>query len=209
MGRVRKAVRKAKKKAKISVKKILRFFWKVALKARRDELFLKAHALSYSSLLAFIPLTFVSLWIIPARLFLDPLQERIRNLVFSLFLPEAAYKISSYVDEFLKNAQSLELLGLISTIITSIMFLEALDRTFGDIWGVRKRTLWLRFALFWAFITLLPIILGVSIYLNYMIESKITFRFFDWFYMPLPYLAVVLAFTMVYVVFPSADVKFK
>ncbi len=197
------------KKLKLFLIAIFNFARKVWLKFKRDEGFLKAQALSYSSLLSFIPLAFVALSIIPSKLFLASLQEKIKSLILRIFLPHAAMKISAYVDEFLRNAQSLGIFGLASFIVTSLMFLETVDRTFGDIWGIRKRSFLIRLTLFWAFITVPPILMGISIYLNYVIKSRITFRFIELLYIPMPYVIAVLAFTLIYAVFPSADVKFR
>ncbi len=197
------------RKIRLYFYKVLRFFKKVWDKFRDDEDFLKAQALSYSSILAFIPVTFVALWIIPTKIFLDPLKERIQAILVSIFIPQAAQRINAYITEFLSNAQSLGIFGAVSFIVTSVMFLETVDRAFGDIWGIRKRSFWVRLALFWAFVTVPPILMGVSIYLNYLIKSRITFHFIELIYIPLPYVFVVLALTLVYAVFPSADVSFK
>ena len=175
-----------------------------ALKFGRDKCFLKAQALAYSTLLAFIPTAFAALSLFPSAVFFERVKDRVKDLIFRVFLPSAAEKIVAYIDEFLRNATQLGVLGLVSFLISSLLYLETIDKTFGDIWRTRRRPPFIRLALFWSFLTIPPVLMALSFYFDIVFKMKFGVSVFP---AVLPYFIAAVAFSVIYLVFPADDVK--
>lgn len=74
----------------------------------------------------------------------------------------AQEKAASYIHEFIQNTYSgtLGVTGVIFLLVTAILMLTRIEETFNDIWGVSRGRNWLaRIVLYWATITLAPILL--------------------------------------------------
>ncbi|MCZ6674150.1 MAG: YihY/virulence factor BrkB family protein [Verrucomicrobia bacterium] len=145
----------------------------------RNNVFVRAAALCYSSLLALGPLAAIVL-VIAGFLLETVEQTRMLELMnkFVVFLapPLAEYFESaggngegsagnSFINEnvieglngFIENAQSgaYGVLGILLLVIIALQLFSAIEKAFNDIWGVRRgRSLLQRIVFYWAFITL-------------------------------------------------------
>jgi len=108
----------------------------------------------------------------------------------------------------------LSIFGITVLVVTSVLFLDAVERTFNDIWGVKERRPWLRrFASFWSFITLAPLFLALSIYVSSFVGRHISiegFPILKWlsYHLVSVFLAWI-AFFLGYYLLPYTDVDAK
>ncbi|KAG0165750.1 hypothetical protein DFQ30_008069 [Apophysomyces sp. BC1015] len=73
-------------------------------------------------------------------------------------------QIFKYLNQFAEKAKGLTTLGMIILVVTSVMTMMTVESAFNTIWRVRKsRPLAQRILVYWAVITLGPLLIGVSL----------------------------------------------
>ena len=95
----------------------------------------------------------------------NELSDRLREFVLGVLVPEAGSKvISVYVQQFSSNAARLTAAGVTVLLFSSIMLMLTIDRAFNTIWRVKRpRPLVQRLLIYWALITVGPLLLGGSL----------------------------------------------
>lgn len=122
-----------------------------------------AAGLSYTSLLAVVPLSAIAFSMLTAFPVFEGVHERLQNAVFTNFLPSSAVALSGYLDQFITNTTSLSAIGIIALGATAILLLGTIESDFNAIFRVRRpRPLIPRLLVFWGMITLGPLLLGAS-----------------------------------------------
>ncbi|HVO04805.1 MAG TPA: YihY family inner membrane protein [Candidatus Cybelea sp.] len=122
-----------------------------------------AAALSYTSLLAIVPLLAIGLAMFAAFPFFADLRADLIRALFQNLAPSLGTTVQEYLDTFIKNAANATGAGIIGLAVTAILLLHTIQITFDRIFGsTSQRTRWSRFPVYWALITLGPILFGVS-----------------------------------------------
>ncbi|UCH52602.1 MAG: YihY family inner membrane protein [Pseudomonadota bacterium] len=120
--------------------------------------------LSFTTLLALVPLTTVSVAVLSLFPVFAAWMETAQTFIYGNFVPAAGDAVSQYLQQFAANAGQLTVWGLLFLIITALMLMATIEHAFNDIWHVaqpRKRVH--RFLGYWAVLTLGPILIGLSI----------------------------------------------
>lgn len=191
----------------------------------------RAASLSYTSLLALVPLLAVILSI--SKVFVtneDPerikgaIDDFLRYAVPQLQMMSRAQADEASADVFARlqesiervNAGALGSFGAITLVTVGISLLSAIETALNDIWGVRqRRSLGRRVVYYWAGVTLGPLLIFFSIGLS---SSEVVTRTLG--YLPggiatagfrflLPGLLLGLAFTMLYWTMPNTTVRVR
>jgi len=145
-------------------KRLLHHVWK---HFQEDRCFEEAASLGYTSLLAMVPLLAVVFGIISAFPVFNEWSKDLQEFIFANFMPEAGEQIVPYIDSFLDSIGSLALTGTIMLIVTALMLLVRIEVAFNRIWRVdRNRTLVNRIVMYWAVLTLGPILIGAAMALG-------------------------------------------
>jgi len=132
-----------------------------------DRLFDEAASLSYTSLLSMVPLLAVVFGIASAFPVFQQWSEQLQNFVFSNFLPASGDQIQSYLAGFLESVGRLTLTGTLVLILTALLLMLRIERTFNLIWRVpTARSIRDRVIMYWAVLTLGPLALGAAIGLS-------------------------------------------
>lgn len=141
-----------------------RFLWQVVLAFDRDGCAQAAGALSYSTVLALVPLFAVmlaTLALVPA---LYGWHVEIENFIFNNFIPARGEQIRRYVSSFVSQAETLQTLGLAGLAISAIAMMATIESTFNTIWKVTMhRPWWHRGWLYVAILGLGPLALTAGI----------------------------------------------
>lgn len=145
------------------VGKMLRF---AAHLAGEERLLQVASALTFTTVLSLVPMLAVVLALFTAfpvfqefRLALDHFLET------SLMPPAVSDNIMNYLNQFARQATRLTAIGGGFLFITSILLIMTIDKSFNDIWHVtRQRPLPQRALVYWAVITLGPVVAGASLW---------------------------------------------
>lgn len=176
-----------------------------------------AAGLSYSSLLAIVPLTAIAFAMLAAFPVFEGVRGKIQEAAFSNLLPETAATGREYFEGFVENAGRLTAVGIVGLGATSVLLLGTVESALNSIFRVtRPRPMGPRMLVFWALITLGPLLLGASLSLStYLFAATewvgidVTAGVFGGLAKLLPTLMIVVALTVFYFIVPNRDVSFK
>lgn len=146
-------------------------FARAALVRFREERgFVIAASLSYTSLLALVPLIAISLSILSAFPAFDDVEGRLVTQALSYVAPHAGAEVLTYLDRFVSNTSNLTALGIVWLAVTAIMLLSTIEGAFNAIWRVdAPRPLMMRLIAYWTTLTLGPLLLGAGLSLSTVI----------------------------------------
>lgn len=132
---------------------------------REDRLPLTASSLTYTTVLALVPFFAVVLSIFTAFPAFADLQVALQQwLVESLIPASIAENVMGYLTQFAGKASRLGLLGFAGLTVTALSLMLTIDRTLNQIWRVsRPRPLSQRILIYWAALTLGPLVMGASL----------------------------------------------
>jgi membrane protein len=137
----------------------------VAERLGDERLFDTAASLTFSALLALVPLVTIALTVFSAFPVFDSFTDHIKDFLLANLVPQAAAKvITVYGRQFVENATRLTVFGIVGLALSSVLVMHTIVDAFNRIWRVRKpRSLAVRIALYWAVLTVGPILIGGSL----------------------------------------------
>lgn len=151
----------------LHVKRVNRLTHHVWKHFREDRCLEEAASLSYTSLLAMVPLLAVVFGIIAAFPVFNEWSANLQAFIFENLLPATGEQIVPYINTFLDSISSLTLPGTILLIVTALMLMVRIEVAFNRIWRVdRNRTLINRIVMYWAALTLGPILIAAAVALS-------------------------------------------
>lgn len=132
---------------------------------REDHMGLTASSLTFTTSIALVPFFTVALAIFTAFPMFSKLQGALQAwLVQSLIPDNIARQVLGYLTQFSRQANKLGIAGLAVLLVTAIALILTIDRTLNGIWRVKKaRPLTQRVLIYWAAITLGPLLLAASL----------------------------------------------
>lgn len=142
---------------------------------REDRLGLTASSLTFTTIIALVPLVTVALAVFTAFPMFGKLQEVLQKwLVESLVPDNIARQVLGYLTQFAGKASRLGTVGLAVLFATALSLVFTIDRTLNGIWRVRQsRPLGQRLLIYWTAITLGPLLLAGSLAItSYLISAS-------------------------------------
>ena len=129
-----------------------------------DRCFDEAASLGYTSLLALVPLLAVIFGIVSAFPVFSEWSEQLQGFIVVNLLPSASSQVGEYLNTFLDSASGLTLPGTVFLIITALLLMFRIEQAFNRVWRVdRARTVTNRIVMYWAVLTLGPLLIGAAI----------------------------------------------
>jgi membrane protein len=140
---------------------------------REDRLGLSASSLTFTTTIALVPFITVALALFTAFPMFAKFQEVLQKWLVESLIPEnIARQVLGYLTQFAGKANQLGAAGLAALFITALSLVFTIDRTLNSIWRVRRpRPLGQRVLIYWAAITLGPLLLGASLTITSFIVS--------------------------------------
>ena len=137
----------------------------IAARFKQDRCADIASSLTFTMLLSLVPLLTITLTFFSAFPQFSNFSEHAKSIVLSNMLPETGGRIiTQYVEQFAENAARLTTVGIIVLAITSMLMIYNIDNAFNTIWRVtRQRTIIQRVLVYWAVLTLAPLLVGGSL----------------------------------------------
>ena len=142
---------------------------------REDRLGLTAGSLTFTTLIALVPLVTVMLAVFSAFPMFATFQGALEKYFLEAALPDGiARPVLRSLTQFAAKARGMGTLGLALLVITALALMLTIDRTLNAIWRVRRpRPIGHRLLLYWAALTLGPLLLGVSLTIaSYALSSS-------------------------------------
>ena len=154
-----------------SLRGALKDVWSFLLFAFRrfnsDGMSQAAGALTFSTLLALVPLLVIAFAVLSGFPVFDPVKERMQELFLSTLVPEVSAEAKTYLANFTRNADDLTAAGIVALAVTAVLLLSTIEATLNRVWRVdRPRPLLNRLLMFWAILTVGPLLLGASFTLS-------------------------------------------
>jgi len=142
----------------------LQFARTVARRFSKDRVLVAAASLSYTSLLAIVPLFAIAFSVMMAFPVFDGMTEQLLSIVLSYTAPHIGGELETYVDRFVSNTSELTTLGVVWLAVTAVMLLSTIETAFNAIWRIEKsRPLGMRLIAYWTTLTLGPLLLGAGL----------------------------------------------
>src|ERR1043166_6941690 len=135
----------------------------------------KAAALSYATLLALVPTTALLVLYFKMAGKFSALSQSLHQLIFNIFVAEAAQNASEYMDRIIANihTRSLGLLGFLGLILSLYFALRTIERSMNDIWKTQKhRSIFRRFKILTYALLLTPALMIASVYLTGKLQGN-------------------------------------
>jgi len=183
--------------------------------AWEDRLLEMSSALAFTTILAIVPLLAVTLALMTAFPFFADFEQALQTFLRSQLMPEAfSETVMGYLDEFVAGASKLSAIGAVFLVVTSVMVIMSIDDALNDIWHVKKRrSIGQRFLIYWAVLTLGPLILGGTLWASTFVarqalalpgsETLHVGSLVLW----LPYLIGCVGFSLLFITVPNRKVK--
>lgn len=159
-------------------RRLARFPWLgvarlLAERYREDRLGQTAASLTFTTLLALVPFVTVALAIFSAFPIFGEMQEVLQHWLTQSLFPETISKpVLGYLTQFAAKASRLGAVGFSFLIITALALILTIDRTLNTIWRVQRlRPLGQRVLIYWAAITLGPLVLAGGLVLTSSVAS--------------------------------------
>lgn len=189
------------------------FLYFLVRRAQNDTVLRVASSLSYTSLIALVPVLAIALAVFSAFPVFNDVREQIKDLIIQNLMPDAGQDINFYFTQFINATAKLTTIGVIGIALTAILLLSTIENSFNFIFKVnRPRRLTTKITLYWTVITLGPLLLGTAISLKSLTGFDNVLNNLPanaWLLgTALPFLLTWLVLTSVYILVPNKKVGF-
>ncbi|CAO3421682.1 Ribonuclease BN [Azospirillum argentinense] len=198
----------------VRIREIGGFIAYSSMRFYNDNCFQTAASLTYTSLLALVPLMTIGFAIFSAFPAFNALQSRIQTLLFKNLVPENSDAILQYLAAFMANAGQMPVFGIVGLAMSAVLLIWTIEGSFATVWRVREpRSYVTRILSFWAVVSLSPLFAGASLSLSSTLWAVLQFAHLEGFADPLVGIGAILPFmlqlvgcTLLYVIIPNRDV---
>ncbi|MES1982408.1 MAG: YihY family inner membrane protein [Pseudomonadota bacterium] len=127
-----------------------------------------AASLTFTTLLSLVPLVTIALTLFSAFPVFDDFYTQIKEFLLTNMMPATGGRmISRYTEQFAESAAKLTAVGIAFLALTAMLMMLTIDHAFNTIWRVsRPRPLVQRVLIYWAVLTLAPLLVGGSLSLT-------------------------------------------
>ena len=154
-------------------------WWPTALtlreRFREDRLGLTASSLTFTTTIALVPFFTVALAVFTAFPMFNQLQSNLEAWLVQSLVPQSiSRQVLGYLTQFAGRASRLGTAGLAILLVAALALVLTIDRTLNGIWRVRRpRPFGQRVMIYWAVLTLGPLLLAGSLTLtSYAISAS-------------------------------------
>lgn len=148
--------------------------FRIVSAAIRDRLFQVASSLAFTTILAIVPLLAVTLSLMTAFPIFADFESALQTFLREQLMPDAfSETVMRYLDEFVAQASRLSTVGGLFLMVTAILVILSIDDALNDIWHVKQqRSIGQRLLIYWAVLSVGPIILGASIWTSSLVAHQ-------------------------------------
>ncbi len=186
----------------------------LAKRAQSDMILRVSSSLSYTSLIAIVPLIAVGLAIFSVFPVFSEIRTQFQETLLKNFVPNTEQEIILYFNQFISATAKLTTVGVIGIVITAILLLSTIENSLNFIFKVYKpRNIRTKITLYWTVITLGPLLLGTGFSMrgyvfalqkfmpDYFINAEVFFSTI------LPSILTIISLVILYVLVPNKKVK--
>jgi membrane protein len=195
--------------------RLLEFFLALAQRLREDRGFETAGSLTFTTLLALVPLVAVALALATSFPAFERAMDALGRFASAQLLPAGSAAVTRQIGTFAAQAGRLTWVGLGFLAVTALMMMLTIDEALNRIFRVqRRRHLARRVLVYAAVLTLGPALIGASLYLtSYMVVNSLGFLELDEYRRSvmslLAFAFTCVALTLVYLLVPYRHVALR
>jgi len=197
--------------------RLAEFLLAVANRFREDRSIQTAGSLTFTMLLSLVPVITVVVALSTAFPVFDAAMTALETYLVKNILPDAAgvHTLTDHVASFARRAGRLTGIGLTVLAVTSIMLMIMIDGALNRIFRVqRRRPLAYRLLMYWAVLTLGPLLIGGSLWItSYLVGRSLGALRADWLTLAAFWLVAFAftcaALTMLYTVVPNRRIAIR
>ncbi len=131
-----------------------------------------ASSLTFTTLLAIVPVVAIVLTVVSAFPVFTSLIAQVQQFVVANLVPSSVNAVTVYAERFSRNAAGLTAAGIVFLGITAVMLAYTIECAFNDIWRVTwQRRLVRRIAIYWLALLAGPVLIGASLSLTSYLVS--------------------------------------
>lgn len=190
----------------------LKLFWQ---RTQENKLPVSAGYLTYSTMLAIVPLIMVAFSVFTIFPIFDEATQTLKAFIYDNFAPNAGEMVEEYLDLFVANSRQMGLVSTIGLVVVALMLISNIDNTLNAVWhNCRKRSIFLSFLLYAVILIFAPLVAGSSLAITSYLKSLELFSengvlsFSQHLLKYAPFFLIWLLFSFVYKFVPNTEVKF-
>lgn len=176
-----------------------------------------AGSLTFTTVLALVPMLTIALAVFTTFPLFNTFRASLEGYFIQSLMPKTiANTILGNLSQFATKATRLSAIGAIALVLTAVAMLLTIDRAFNQIWRVKhSRPLAQRLVVYWAVMTLGPLLIGISISVTSSLFTatngvvKQTTLMGSFFYSSLSILLTTVAFSLLYIAVPNRGVDWR
>ena len=152
----------------------------------RSDVFMLSAALTYQVIFALVPLLVVMLAVVKGVGGFSTIGTSVQKFLLDNILPKVSAApvggadgketdLAKQIDTFINNvnATAIGVVGFVALLYTSISLLTSIEKVINRIWGIQThRTIGRRLIVYWAFLTMTPILLAASLSMTTFVQSN-------------------------------------
>jgi membrane protein len=177
----------------------------------------RAAALTYMTMFSLVPMMTVVYTMLSVVPEMQGASDQLQELVFKHIVPSSGSQLNSYLEDFSTQARNLTWVGVVILVVTAYLMLKDVEKAFNDIWGVEQgRNGVSNFLLYWAILSLGPLLLGVGLAMStYLLSLQFAVVEYDSLgilpalFSYVPWVLTALAFTLLFSAVPNCKVPFR
>lgn len=201
--------------------KIISHFWQflclIIKRFRQDGCTHRAASLAFTTLLSLVPLMTVSFTLLTIFPVFQKFAQNIQDFVFQNFVATSAQVVQKHLQAFIHQASHLSAVGTMFLLATAVLMVFNMEQTFNTIWHVkRQRSFVAAFLVYWAVLTLAPLLVGVALLIStyfislpYISTAAQVLGLKKIVLLATPYLSTFIAFTLLYLTLPNCKVRLR
>jgi membrane protein len=185
-----------------------------------DEIEVKAHALTFRTLLSLVPALAVIFSLFDAFGGLKASEKALRGMIVRNLAPGAASKAMDYISTFVDNLSGGAMggVGVVFLFLTVVSLLASIEGSMNALWGInRGRPFFQRFVVYWTMVTVGPVLLALSLTMTSALQSHALPFDVDGLLTGLSRTALALvpwvfscaALTLLYLIVPNTNVRWR
>lgn len=182
------------------------------IRGKNDTILRVASSLSYTSLIALVPVLAIALAVFSAFPVFADVRQQIQDMFIQNLMPDAGQDLNMYFNDFINATAKLTTIGVVGIALTAVLLLSTIENSFNFIFKVSTPRRWTtKITLYWTVITLGPLLLGTGLSLRGMVAFHKIFAAMPeaqiWIGKILPSVITCLLLIGVYVFIPNKKVS--
>jgi membrane protein len=140
----------------------------------------------------------------------DAFYSNIKAFIMDNILPVSSEAFSGFIDSFMQNSMQLSIIGIVSIIVSSMLFFQNFEYIVNKIFKTKPRGFWESLTIYWTLVTLTPIALVFSFYLSNELQTFLDANEFTEALKVLqlfPYLIIWFLFFLIYKISANTDIS--